>query len=118
MQYMLLIYQDDEAHEQLSDAEKAAIFPRYGQFYRSVRESGKLKGGNELRPTSSATTLRIRGDKRLVTDGPFAETKEYLIGYFVIEAKDLDDAIATAAGIPTVRTGAVEIRPIVVRDAT
>jgi len=116
MQYMLLIYQNDEEYEKLTDTERASIPAQYGQFYRSVREGGHLKGGNELKPTSTATTVRIRNDKRAVTDGPFAETKEYLIGYFVIEAKDLDEAISLAARIPSARCGAIEVRPIVARE--
>lgn len=116
MQYMLLIYQNDEEYEKLTEAERASMPAQYGQFYRSVREGGQLVGGNQLKPTSTATTVRIRSDTRLVTDGPFAETKEYLTGYFVIEAKDLDEAISIAARIPSARCGAIEVRPIVARD--
>jgi hypothetical protein len=113
MQYVLLIYQDDAEWEKLTDQEKAAIFPAYGQFYRGIRESGQFRAGNELKATSSATTLRIRADKRLVTDGPFAETKEQLVGFFVVEAKDLDEALSIAARIPSARWGAIEVRPTV-----
>ena len=118
MQYMLLICQSEEEWEKLSEQEKAATSPEYGQFVRSVRQTGQLRGGNELKPASSATTVRVRNGKRLVTDGPFAETKEQLVGYFVIEAKDLDEAISIAARIPSARVGAVEVRPIVERPTT
>ena len=113
MQYVLLIYQEDGEWEKLTEKEKAAIFPAYGEFYRSIRQSGHFTAGNEVKPTASATTVRIRNDKRLVTDGPFAETKEQLVGYFVIEAKDLDEAISIAGRIPSARFGAVEVRPTV-----
>ena len=113
MQYVLLIYQSDAEWEKLSEQEKATISPEYGQFYRSIRQSGHFRAGNELKPPSSATTVRIRNDKRVVTDGPFAETKEQLVGYFVIEGKDLDEAISIAVRIPSVRFGAVEVRPLV-----
>jgi len=115
MQYMLLIYQSDAEFAKLSDAEKAAISPEYGKFARTTSQSGHLKGGNELKGPSSATTLRVRNDESVVTDGPFAETKEQLVGYFVIETKDLDEALSIAARIPSARFGAIEVRPIVPR---
>lgn len=113
MQYVLLIYQSEAEWEKLNEKERAAISLEYGQFYRSIRQSGQFRAGNELKPASSATTVRIRNDKRLVTDGPFAETKEQLVGFFAIEAKDLDEAISIAARIPSARFGAVEVRPVV-----
>ena len=113
MQYVLLIYQSEAEWEKLTEKERAAISPEYGQFYRSIRQSGHFRAGNELKPTSSATTVRIRNDKRVVTDGPFAETKEQLVGFFAIEAKDLDEAISIATRIPSARFGAVEVRPVV-----
>ena len=115
MQYMLLIYQSETDYQKLSEAEKAKISPEYGKFAESTAQSGQLKGGNELKAPASATTLRVRGGKRVVTDGPFAETKEQLVGYFVIEAKDLDEALSIAERIPSVRFGAIEVRPIVAR---
>ena len=115
MQYMLLIYQNEAEFAKLTDAEKAAISPEYGKFARSTSQSGHLKGGNELKGPSSATTVRVRNGKSVVTDGPFAETKEQLVGYFVIETKDLDEALLIAARIPSARFGAIEVRPIVPR---
>lgn len=115
MQYMLLIYQSDAEFEKLTDQEKAAIHPEYGKFAQSTMQSGHLKGGNELKAPSNATTIRVRNGRRVVTDGPFAETKEQLVGYFVIEAKDLDEAMPIAERIPSARFGCVEIRPIVPR---
>lgn len=115
MQYMLLIYQSDAEYGKLSEAEKAAISPQYGEFVRSLAPTGQLKGGNELKAPANATTVRVRNGKSVVTDGPFAETKEQLVGYFVIEAKDLDEALTIAARIPSSRFGAVEVRPIVAR---
>jgi len=115
MQYMLLIYQSDAEFAKLSDAEKAAISPEYGKFARSTGQSGHLKGGNELKAPSSATTVRVRNGKSVVNDGPFAETKEKLVGYFVIETGNLDEALSIAARIPSARFGAIEVRPIVPR---
>ena len=85
----------------------------YNEFTNNIAKSGHLRGGNELHPTSKATTVRVRGKKRSVTDGPFAETKEQLGGYFLIEAKDLDEALSIAERIPSVRWGAIEVRPII-----
>ncbi len=112
MQYMLLIYQNEAEFARLSDAEKGKLYQEYGPFTESINKSGQFRAGHGLQPTSTATTVRVRQGKRLVTDGPFAETKEQLAGYYLIEAKDLDDAIAVAARIPSVRLGSVEVRPV------
>ena len=112
MQYMLLIYQNEADFGKLSDAEKGKLYQEYGPFTESINKSGHFRAGHGLQPTSTATTVRVRQEKRLVTDGPFAETKEQLAGYYLIEAKDLDDAIAVAARIPSVRLGSVEVRPV------
>ena len=112
MQYLLLIYQSEAEFGKLSDAEKGAFYQEYGPFTESIGKSGHLRAGHGLQPIATATTVRVRSGKRLVTDGPFAETKEQLAGYYLIEAKDLDEAIAIAARIPSVRLGAVEIRPV------
>src|SRR3954447_256918 len=112
MQYMLLIYGNDTEWEQRSDEEKAAI---YGE-YAAVSESPGIKGGAELQPGTTATTVRVNGNgETLTTDGPFADSKEVLGGYFLFEADDLDAAIDIAARIPAARTGAVEVRPVVER---
>ena len=112
MQYLLLIYEREANWEKLSDAERGALFAEYGGFTDSIRKSGNYVGGNPLQPVSTATTVRARNGKPMTTDGPFAETREQLGGYYLIEAKDLDEATAIAARIPAARTGSVEVRPI------
>jgi len=112
MKYMLLIYGDEAAMAKLNEAERAALFRDYGQFSEGIRRSGNFLAGAPLRPTPTATTVRLREGKRLVTDGPFAETREQLGGYYLVEAKDLDEAIAIAARIPGARTGSIEVRPV------
>ena len=116
MQYMLLIYVDETQALKLSEAERAALFREYGQFTESIRQSGNLLAGAPLRPTATATTVRVREGKRLVTDGPFAETREQLGGYYLVEAKDLDEAIAMAGRIPGARWGSIEVRPVLARE--
>jgi hypothetical protein len=113
MKYMLLIHDDEQAFMALSEAERQAIYAEYRQFSEDIAASGNFLGGAELQPTSTATMVRIRNGKRLVTDGPFAETREQLGGYYLVEAKDLDEAIALAARIPSSRTGTIEVRPLV-----
>ena len=112
MKYMLLIYGDETAMAKLNEAARAALFRDYGQFSEGIRKSGNFLAGAPLRPTPTATTVRVREGKRLVTDGPFAETREQLGGYYLVEAKDLDEAIAIAARIPGARTGSIEFRPV------
>lgn len=109
MQYMLLIYGDELA---LSEADRAQCYKDSAQFARELNESGNYLAASPLHPISTATSLRVRDGKRLVTDGPFAETREQLGGYFLIEAKNLDEALDIAARIPAGRWGTVEIRPI------
>ncbi len=112
MQYLLLIYEDEKNWAKMSEAEKGKIFSEYGQLTEDLKKTGRHLGGNPLQPTSTATTVRVRNGKRLTTDGPFAETKEQLGGYYLIEAKDLDEAISLAARVPTARSGSIEVRPI------
>lgn len=112
MNYLLLIYEDENALHGRDEKSKAEIFEEYGAFTGSIRESGHFVAGDALQPTSTATSVRVREGKTLTTDGPFAETKEQLGGYYLIEAKDLDDAIAIAARIPSARCGTIEVRPI------
>ncbi len=112
MQYMLLIYADPAEFARLSDGERQGIYPEYRQFTDSIAKSGNYRAGDPLEPVSAATTVRMRQGKRMVTDGPFAETKEHLGGYYLVEAKDLDEAIGIAARIPSARFGAVEVRPV------
>lgn len=110
MKYMLLIYGDEQA---LSEAEREQCYEDSAQFAHRLEANGQYLGAAPLHPTSTATSVRVREGKRLVTDGPFAETREQLGGYFLIEAKNLDEAIGIAAGIPAGRWGTVEIRPVV-----
>jgi hypothetical protein len=112
MQYLLLIYQKESEWAKCSEAEKGQIFQEYMEFAKSTGASGNLLGGEALQPVATATTVRVKNGKTLTTDGPFAETKEQLGGYFLIEAKNLDEATAIAARIPDARTGSIEVRPI------
>jgi hypothetical protein len=112
MQYLLLIYNRESDWEAMSEAEKGAIFKDYFSFTESIRGNGHYLGGNPLQGVATATTVRVRDGKTVTTDGPFAETREQLGGYYLIEAKDLDDAIGVAARIPGARMGAIEVRPI------
>jgi hypothetical protein len=96
----------------MTSADHATMLAEFGQFTTELVESGKMRGANRLMPVASATTVRVRGGKRMVTDGPFAETKEQLGGYYLVDANDLDDAIAIAAKIPSARGGSIEVRPI------
>jgi hypothetical protein len=115
MQYLLLIYRSEAELAKIPPAELNAMYAEYGKFTQEITDSGNYVGGNPLKPTTTATTVRVRDGKRAVTDGPFAETKEQLGGYYLIEAKDLDQAISIAARIPGARAGSIEVRPIMPR---
>ena len=110
MEYLLLIYEGEKRWKGLSKTEMDSEMAGYGAF--GTEFAGAIKGGNALQPTSTATSVRVRDGKRLTTDGPFAETKEQLGGYYLVEAADLDAAIAMAAKIPGASSGTVEVRPI------
>jgi hypothetical protein len=110
MQYMLLIY-ETEGRDRASH-EYAQLTREYMAFTEDIVKSGNFKAGDALEATSSATTVRVRNGKTVATDGPFAETKEQLGGYYLVEAKDLDEAIGLAARIPAARTGLIEVRPV------
>jgi hypothetical protein len=110
MKYMLLVYLDEE--NALTAPERDQCYIESAQLCQSLAESGHFLAAAPLHPTSTATSVRIRESKRLVTDGPFAETREQLGGYFLIDAKDLDEAIVIAGRIPGARAGTVEIRPV------
>ena len=112
MQYLLLIYDRESDWTAMSEAERGAMFQDYLSFTSAIKESGHYVGGNPLQPVATATTVRVRDGKTMTTDGPFAETREQLGGYYLIEAKDLDDAIGVAARIPGARMGSIEVRPI------
>lgn len=113
MQYLLMIYGNEAAMAGATPADMAAMRETYAQFTREIVASGHFKGGEQLRPAATATSVRVRDGKPLMTDGPFAETREQLAGYYVIEARDLDEATAIAARIPGAKTGTIEVRPIV-----
>ncbi|HEY2107648.1 MAG TPA: YciI family protein [Candidatus Binataceae bacterium] len=110
MQYMLLIYMNEANRP--NGPELAQVMQEYMAFTQDIVKAGKFKAGDRLEPTSTATTVRVRDGKTLTTDGPFAETREQLGGYYLVEAKDLDEAIALAARIPGARLGSIEVRPV------
>jgi len=112
MKYLLLIYENEKSFAGLSEAEQGKIFEEYMTYSKGIRKSGNYVGGSALQPVSDATTVRVKNGKTVTTDGPFAETREQLGGFFLVEAKDLDEAIKLAAGIPAARTGSIEVRPI------
>jgi hypothetical protein len=112
MQYIALIHADENGWEELGDEERQAIYQRYMDF----SEKDQVVGGAELQDTDSATTVRVRNDDRLVTDGPYAEVKEALGGFFILECGSIDEACQLAAEIPAAERGAVEVRPVVVRE--
>ena len=116
MQYLLLIYGNEAHFNKLSKSEQGKIAEEYGAYTKSIPDSGHLRGGNELDITAKAKTIRVRNGKKAVTDGPFAETKEQLGGYYLVEARDEKEALALAARIPSVRWGAIEVRPIIPHD--
>ena len=111
MEYLLMIYQN-EATANLTEADQKAMFKAYSEFTAGIVKSGNMRGGNALQPSLTATTVRVREGKTLSTDGPYAETKEQLGGYYLIEAKDLDEAIRIAGKIPSATFGSIEVRPV------
>jgi hypothetical protein len=115
MEYLLLIYHSEAGLGKMTPADTADLYREYGQLRDELAGKGKFLGGSQLMPTTVATTVRVRDGKRVVTDGPFAETKEQLGGYFLVRASDLDEAIAIAARIPSARNGTIEVRPLAVR---
>jgi hypothetical protein len=112
MRYALLICTDESAEQAMSQAEGEAQFAGYMKFGEEMTKRGVLTGGERLRPTSDATTVQVRNGETVTSDGPFAETKEQIGGFYLIEAKDLDEAIEVAAKIPGAGTGSIEVRPI------
>ena len=117
MQYMLLIYNDPSSWESMSEAEQGAMYGAYGTFTEELQASGKMVAGDALQPIDTATSVRVRNGETLTTDGPFAETKEVLGGYYLIDVDTLDEALEWAAKIPSARYGHIEVRPIVMREA-
>ena len=112
MQYMALIYADEDAWTGFSDEQREAAYEQYRAFGRDAEAAGVIAGGNELGPTRNATTVRVRHDETLVTDGPYAEVKEALGGFYILECASMDEAIDWAARIPGAHHGAVEVRPV------
>jgi len=112
MQYLLLIYTNEAEYAALPQAELAKSMAEYGTFTQGIVQSGHFKAGERLRPVSTATTVRVRNGKTMTTDGPFAETREQLGGFYIVEAKNLDEASAIAAKIPGARFGSIEVRPV------
>jgi hypothetical protein len=113
MQYLLLIYGNENHFEKLPSSERDQTLEQYHAFSNSIAQSGHLRGGNELDFTRKAKTVRVRDGKPMISDGPFAETKEQLGGYYLVEAKDIDEALAIGARIPSARWGSIEVRPII-----
>jgi hypothetical protein len=114
MKYLCLIYDEEKKLGAMSQTESDAFMGEYHAFTEGIRKSGHMLHGEALKPVETATTIRVRNGKISTTDGPFAETKEQLGGFYLIEAKDLNEAIQVAAKIPSARTGSVEVRPIMV----
>jgi hypothetical protein len=112
MKYLLMICTEEKSIAKLPEGELHKLMAEYVEFTKSIRMSGHYLGGSRLQPTSTATCVRVRDGKRLTTDGPFAETREQLGGYYMVEAKDLDEALSMAARIPGARLGTIEVRPI------
>jgi hypothetical protein len=115
MKYLLLIYHEEKAWNAISENERQQLYGEYRKLRERLTTSGVYLGGSQLEPTPTARSVRVRNGKPLVTDGPFAETREQLGGYFLIEAKHLDEAIAVAAQIPSSQMGTIEVRPLVER---
>jgi hypothetical protein len=113
MQYMLLIYGDEARWNGRSEEEQQAMYAEYGALSKDLRDKGQYVGGDELAAVTTATTVRVRDGEALVTDGPFAETKETLGGYYLVECHNLDEAIEIAGRIPSARYGSIEVWPVV-----
>jgi len=112
MRYLCLIYEDEKWWEKASEADMQKGMADYGAFTESIKQSGKYIGGEALQPTKTATSVRVRNGKLSTTDGPYVETKEQLGGYYLINAKDLNDAVQVASRIPGAQNGTVEVRPV------
>jgi hypothetical protein len=113
MQYLLLIHDDEQIWAGMSEEERGSYHQEYMGYSQELVDAGAFVGGNQLQPTSTATVVRVRDGETLTTDGPFAETKEQLGGYYLVEADSLDEALEWAAKIPSARIGSIEVRPVV-----
>ena len=113
MHYMLLIHDDESQWGRMSEEDRGKLYQEYGAYTTELRDKGVYVDGSQLQPTSSATTVRVRDGETVITDGPFAETKEQLGGYYLIDVESLDEAIEWASKIPSARLGSIEVRPVV-----
>jgi hypothetical protein len=113
MKYMLMIYHDEPAWNEHSEAERQQIYGEYRALIQRLQSSGKYLVGDQLQPADTASVVRVRDGKQLVTDGPFAETREQIGGFFMIEVNNLDEAVSIAGQIPSAREGSIEVRPVV-----
>ncbi len=112
MQYLLLIYASEAEEAALAPAAMNSMMAEYTEFTKGIIQGGQFKAGNRLKPATSASTVRLRNGKVTTTDGPFAETREQLGGYYIIEAKNLDEAVAIAGRVPSAKVGSIEVRPV------
>jgi hypothetical protein len=112
MQYLLLIYANETETAAMNPGARESMTAEYMEFTKSIIQGGQFKAGDRLKPTAAASTVRVRNGKVLTTDGPFAETREQLGGYYLVEAKNVDEAIAIAARIPGAKLGSIEVRPV------
>jgi hypothetical protein len=117
VKFLAIIFNDESQYANETPEDLAASFQAHGEFIEAAGKAGVHLGGEGLQPVATATTVRVRDDERMLTDGPYAETKEQLGGYYLLECKDLDDALDWAARIPEAKTGAVEVRPVMDYDA-
>jgi hypothetical protein len=117
MKYLAIIYNDESQYASATPEDIGAIFAAHGKFGEDSRNAGVFAGGEGLQGTNTATTVRVRDGERLLTDGPYAETKEQIGGYYVLDCKDLDDALNWASQIPEAKTGSIEVRPVMDYDA-
>ena len=112
MRFIMLLYVNEAEDAAMSQEERGAVFAAYGTFTNEIREKGVMHAGDALQPTSTAKTVQVRNGNLVSTDGPFAETKEQLGGYYILDCEDLDEAIELAAKIPHAKNGSIEIRPV------
>ena len=116
MRYALLIYASEQEWANQTEEQSQAAYQEYMAFTKDIIDRGLMKGGEALQPTSTATSVRVRNGDTLTTDGPFAETKDQLGGFYLVDCKDLDEAVEVAAGIPDARRGTIEVRPVMEVD--
>ena len=117
MKFLAIIYNDESQYADATPADIAATFQAHGEFGEAARAADVFAGGEGLQPVATATTVRVRDGERMLTDGPYAETKEQLGGFYLLECKDLDDALSWAERIPEAKSGAIEVRPVMDYEA-